>query len=119
MASTESIVGFMRPPRLAPFEPDRLWQLAREPIFWLDPMLKMLWVNRAWENLTGYPAGSVMGVTCQAHGPTRVGDLNDLAASFHPPPESLNGQPAGTLSLGFPCQRRGDLASPRILAISR
>lgn len=91
----------MRPSRLAPFEPDRLWQLAREPIFWLDPMLRIMWVNRAWENLTGHPASSVIGVTCQAHGPTRVGDLGDLAASFHPPPESLSGQPAGTLSLIF------------------
>jgi DNA-binding NtrC family response regulator len=101
MASTESIVGFMRSSRLAPFEPDRLWQLACEPVFWLDPTLKIVWVNRAWENLTGYPAGSVMGVTCQALGPTRAGDLNDLAASFHPPPETLNGQPAATLSLVF------------------
>ena len=101
MASTESIVGFMRPSRLAPFEPDQLWQLAREPIFWLDPMLKLIWVNRAWENLTGYPAESVVGLTCQAHGPTRAGDLTDLAASFHPPPESLTGQPAGTRSLIF------------------
>ena len=91
----------MRASRLASFEPDRLWQLASEPVFWLDPMLKILWVNRAWENLTGHPAASVIGVTCQAHGPTRVGDLGDLAASFHPPPEALNGQPAGTLSLVF------------------
>jgi DNA-binding NtrC family response regulator len=91
----------MRPPRLAPFDPDQLWQLAREPIFWIDSALKIAWVNRAWENLTGYPADSVVGMTCQAHGPTRFGDLNDLAASFHPPPESLSGQPAGTLSLVF------------------
>ncbi len=56
MASTESIVGSMPPSRVAPFEPDQLWQLAREPIFWLDPTLKLIWVNRAWENLTGYPA---------------------------------------------------------------
>jgi DNA-binding NtrC family response regulator len=101
MASTESIVAVMRPSRLIPFEPDQLWQLAREPIFWLDPTLKMVWVNRAWENLTGYPADSVVGLTCQAHGPTRVGDLADLAASFHPPPESLTGQPAGIPSLIF------------------
>ena len=89
----------MRPARLSPFEPDQLWQSAREPVFWLDPTLKLVWVNRAWENLTGYPAESVMGLICQAHGPTRAGDLTDLAASFHPPPESLLGQPAGTRSL--------------------
>jgi DNA-binding NtrC family response regulator len=101
MATTELIVGFMRPSRLSPFEPDQLWQLAREPIFWLDPLLKLIWVNRAWENLTGYRAESVVGLTCQAHSPTKAGDLNDLAASFHPPPESLAGQPAATRSLIF------------------
>lgn len=101
MASPESIIGFMRSPRLSPFKPDHLWQLAREPIFWLDPTLKLTWVNRAWEKLTGYPAELVMGLTCQAHGPTGTGDLTDLAASFHPPPESLTGQPAGTSALIF------------------
>ena len=45
-----------------PFEPDQLWQLAREPIFWLDPTLRLIWVNRAWENLTGHPAESVVGL---------------------------------------------------------
>jgi DNA-binding NtrC family response regulator len=91
----------MRSSPLVPFAPDQLWQLAREPIFWLDPMLKVLWVNQAWESLTGYRADSVVGLTCQAHGPTRLGDLADLCASFHPPPESLTGQPAGTHSLIF------------------
>ena len=46
----------MPPPRVAPFEPNQLWQQASEPIFWLDPALKLSWVNRAWEQLTGYPA---------------------------------------------------------------
>jgi len=89
----------MSPPRIAPFQPDQLWQHAREPIFWLDPTLKLTWVNRAWEKLTGHPAESVVGLTCQAHGPASAGDLADLAASFHPPPESLAGQPMGTLAL--------------------
>jgi len=91
----------MPSPRDAPFEPDHLWQRAREPIFWLDPALKLTWVNRAWEELTGHPAKSVVGLTCQAHGPTGAGDLGDLAASFHPPPESLAGQPTGTKALIF------------------
>jgi hypothetical protein len=85
--------------RLSPFAPDQLWQKAREPIFWLDPACRLVWVNRAWESLTGYPADSVVGLTCQAYGATCTGDLNDMAASFHPPPESMAGQPAGTRSL--------------------
>ncbi len=85
----------MATPRLPVFEPNPLWQRAREPIFWLDPALKLAWVNRAWEELTGYPAEAVVGLTCQAHAPSQPGDVSDLAASFHPPPESMAGRPAG------------------------
>jgi DNA-binding NtrC family response regulator len=102
MASTESIDGSMSRSCLALFEPDQLWQRAREPLFWLGPTFKLVWVNQAWENLTGYPAESVVGLTCTAHGPTGAGGLVDLATSFHPPPESLTGQPAGTLAHIFP-----------------
>jgi DNA-binding NtrC family response regulator len=89
----------MSSPRVAPIEPSLFWQQAREPIFWLDPALRLMWVNRAWEDLTGFDADSVVGMTCQAHGPTVAGDPTDLAASFRPPPESLAGQPAGTHAL--------------------
>ncbi len=91
----------MPPPRVVPFELNPLLQQAREPIFWLDAELKLVWVNRAWEVLTGYPAESVLGLTCQAHAPTRGGDLADLASSFYPPPESLAGEPAGASALIF------------------
>src|ERR1700722_16032771 len=91
----------MATPRLPVFEPNPVWQRAREPIFWLDPALKLAWVNRAWEELTGYPAATVIGLTCQAHAPTQAGDPSDLAASFHPPPESLAGRPAGGPTLIF------------------
>ncbi len=89
----------MPPPRILPFEPSPLWQRARDPIFWLDSALKLMWVNHAWEELTGYTAETVVGLTCHAHGPTRSGDPSDLAASFHPPPESLAGEPAGIVTL--------------------
>jgi DNA-binding NtrC family response regulator len=100
-ASTESIDGSMSRSCLALFEPDQLWQRAREPLFWLDPTLKLVWVNQAWENLTGYPAESAVGLTCTAHRPSGAGGLVDLATSFHPPPESLTGQPASRLSFIF------------------
>jgi len=102
MASTESIVGSIPPSRVAPFEPDELLQQAREPIFWLDPTLKLIWVNRAWENLMGRPAESVVGLTCQAPGLTDSRDQAGLAARFHPPPESSSGQRTRTSSLIFP-----------------
>ncbi len=91
----------MRPTRSSPFDPDQLWQSASEPVFWLDPSLKLIWVNRAWEKWTGYAAESVVGLVCQAHGPARAGDLNDFMASFYPPVESLGGQPAATRALIF------------------
>jgi DNA-binding NtrC family response regulator len=101
----------MPTPRAPAFEPNPLWQRAREPIFWLDPALRLVWVNRAWEELTGHAGASVLGLTCQAHGPTRAGDPADLAASFHPPPEAMAGQPAGSSTLiyhagGEPLWRR-------------
>jgi DNA-binding NtrC family response regulator len=89
----------MPTPRTSAFEPNPLWQRAREPLFWLDPVLKLVWVNRAWEELTGLASESVVGLTCQAHGPTRAGDPADLVASFHPPPEAMAGQPAGSPTL--------------------
>jgi len=88
-------------PRPGQFEPNKLWQEAREPTFWLDSELRLAWVNRAWETLTGHTAEEVLGLTSHAHAPTRADDLADLAASFHPPPESLAGQPAGTPALIF------------------
>jgi DNA-binding NtrC family response regulator len=81
------------------FAPLQLWERACVPVFWLDPALKLTWVNRAWEQLTGHRADAVIGLTCHAHGPTSAGDLSDLAASFHPPPESLAGQPCGSPTL--------------------
>jgi len=55
-------------------------------LFWLNPDLKLIWVNRAWEELTGHPAEAVIGLVCHDHGPTRAGDLSGLGGSFLPPP---------------------------------
>jgi DNA-binding NtrC family response regulator len=102
MTFTESIVGSMSPLGVCPFEPDELWHRSREPIFWLDPALKLIWVNRAWENLTGSPAESAVGLTCQAHGPTRSGDPAGLAAGSQPCLESLPGELPGPSCIRFP-----------------
>jgi DNA-binding NtrC family response regulator len=89
----------MPTPRIVTFELIPLLQQAREPMFWLDAQLKLVWANRAWELFTGYPAESLVGLTCQAHAPTRAGDLSDAVSSFYPPPESLAAKPAGTSAL--------------------
>src|SRR5262249_31881577 len=79
----------------AVFEPNPVWQRAREPIFWLDPALKLAWVNRSWEALTGYPAAAVVGLTCLAPAPSPSRGASDLAASFYPPPGPPARPPAG------------------------
>ncbi len=89
----------MPTPRLPAFEPDPNWQRSREPVFWMDPVPRLVWANRAWEELTGYPPESVAGVACPAHGSTRSDDASERAASFRPPPEAMAGQPAGTPTL--------------------
>ena len=89
----------MPPPRVSAFKPDQLWQQAREPMFWLDHALRVTWANRAWEGLTGHPAESLVGQKCAAYGPTEAGKPADMAASFAPPPESIAGQPSGSLTV--------------------
>jgi len=74
---------------------ENVLQQACEPLFWLNPDHKLIWVNRAWEELTGHPAESVLGLVCNAHGPTHAGDLAGLGGSFYPPAEARAGRPAG------------------------
>lgn len=89
----------MASPRNSGARLDSLWQHAREPAFWLNPDLRLVWVNRSWEHLTGYRAEEVAGLVCRAHGPTRAGDLPGLAGSFYPPPEVLAGTPTAAPTL--------------------
>jgi transcriptional regulator with AAA-type ATPase domain len=89
----------MPSPRVSGARADQLLQQAREAAFWLNGELKLVWVNRAWEDLTGHPAVEVVGLECRAHGPTRAGEVADLAGSFYPPPEALAGRPSGARTL--------------------
>ncbi len=88
----------MAPPRATAFKPDQLWQHAQEPLFWLDQGLRFAWVNRAWEELTGHPAEVILGQTCAAYAPADGTEPADVAASFVPPPEAIDGQPTGSLT---------------------
>ncbi len=87
-----------RPPR---FRPDRVWRSAREPLIWLDAELRVVWVNSAWEELTGRRADEVVGADCSIFGASRSDDAGGeaLAASFAPPPEALGGVAASTSTL--------------------
>jgi DNA-binding NtrC family response regulator len=89
----------MPPPRASVARLDALAQQAREPVFLLSPDRRILFVNRAWEELTGHPSEAVIGLECRPHGPTRAGQLDGLSGSFCPPPEALAGQPSGSNTL--------------------
>ncbi len=89
----------MSSPRVSGVRIDQTVQQAREPVFWLNGDLKLVWVNRAWEELTGHGADSVIGMVCRAHGPSTSGGLPALGGSFYPPPEALAGRPSSTRTL--------------------
>lgn len=76
-----------------------LLRQAREPIFVLSPQGRFLFVNEAWEELTGYSFESVSGVVCGPSGPSPIGALAALAAGFRPPPEALRGRPHAVSTL--------------------
>lgn len=89
----------MSSPRAASLRLDALVSNAREPAFVLGPDRRVVGVNRAMEELTGHPAEQLVGLACRPHGPTRAGDLAGLGGSLYPPPEALEGRPAGAMTL--------------------
>jgi transcriptional regulator with PAS, ATPase and Fis domain len=74
----------------------RLFQQASDPLFLLDRRRRILFVNRAWERLTGFPAERVLGLECVPQGPSDRGSdgLVALADGLSPPPEALAGRVA-------------------------
>ena len=78
---------------------DALWKNTREAVFVLNGERRLTYVNRAWEELTGYDAGAVLGLACHGQVSPDAGDTSGLAASFCPPPEAMDGRPAGGLTL--------------------
>jgi PAS domain S-box-containing protein len=82
----------MAAPRVPAFDPALIWQKSATALFWLDPTGRVIWVNRAWEQLTGYTADLVVGLVSQAYGSGQEPDPGDLVASLFPPPEVISGR---------------------------
>src|SRR4051812_36377153 len=78
---------------------DAWLQHAREPVFVLNAERRFVYVNHAWEELTGYAAAAVLGLDCRPQGTAPGGDLVGLGDSFSPPPEALAGLPTGMPAL--------------------
>ncbi|MCI0377275.1 MAG: sigma 54-interacting transcriptional regulator [Gemmataceae bacterium] len=72
-----------------------VFQKSTEPIFLLSRQRRILFVNRAWEALTGLPLAEVKGRTCRRRPRSVLVEKAEIVSSaLAPPPEALQGQPA-------------------------
>ena len=71
-----------------------LFQRSAQPLFLLNGQRRILFVNQAWERLTGMPASEARGLLCRRR-TIKSEDPWDLAVRSLccPPPEVLDGQP--------------------------
>lgn len=65
-----------------------------EPLFILTRKRRLLFVNRAWEALTGVPASEARGLACTRRGSEATERRSVVARALWPPPEVLDGKPA-------------------------
>jgi transcriptional regulator with AAA-type ATPase domain len=82
------------PRRLAKnFRWQAFFQRCAEPLFVLDRRLRLLFVNHAWEALTGMTAAQAHVLVCRRSRPTTVNDSTEdiLAHALTPLPEVLHG----------------------------
>lgn len=95
MSEAGPISGDSQP---APADRDFRWQgffqRCRQPLFVLDRRRRILFVNRAWEELTGVPAGEARGLVCTRRPPAAAANLEALSRALYPPPIVLEGSPA-------------------------
>jgi len=82
-----------------PFDLGAILLTAREPVFWVDSALCVAWVNAAWEEMTGRSLEYIRGTFCPDQIGTFSEDPADLAASFRPPAEVVDGKPASVLTV--------------------
>jgi transcriptional regulator with PAS, ATPase and Fis domain len=73
-----------------------LFQRSTDPVFVLSRRRRVLFVNRAWEALTGVPLAQARGLHCRHLRPTVPGNSSEavLAHALCPPPEALRGTTA-------------------------
>ncbi len=67
-----------------------------EPVFLLDGQRRILFVNPAWEALTGLPAGQAHGLRCGYRPPADPTTPEAIAHALCPPPEVMAGAPGRT-----------------------
>jgi DNA-binding NtrC family response regulator len=77
----------------------RLLHNSRDALYLVNSRRRIVFFNRACEELTGVPAHRAVGLECRWHGPDDSFDLPGLAGALCPPPEALAGQLATVQSL--------------------
>lgn len=73
-----------------------LWRKAREPVFFLNKSRRLVYVNPAWEDLTGRSAESILGLSCRPRRKHESEDLAQLARCHRPPRSASQGRPSRT-----------------------
>jgi DNA-binding NtrC family response regulator len=78
----------------AEFHWQAFFERAPEPVFILSRARRILFVNSAWETLTGWSATQARGLHCAHRASTTSEPLTALAQALSPPRGVLRGQPA-------------------------
>jgi transcriptional regulator of acetoin/glycerol metabolism len=82
--------------------PTAFLQRSGDALFLMNRQRRLVFVNRAWEELTGRPAGEMRGLVCKRHAQAEPASPEDLVSALAPPPEVLAGQPGRARRL-IPC----------------
>jgi PAS domain S-box-containing protein len=78
-----------------PRRPETLLQLSGDPVFLIGPTGRFLYVNPAWEELTGIPASTILGRTDDSV--SRDQHLSETLDCFQPPVEAIGGVAVSTI----------------------
>ena len=87
--------GTLRRPLAREFRWQAFFQRSPEPLFLLDRRQRLLFVNRAWEEVTGVAASVAHLLRCRRHRPAAADDPPEqvLEHALTPPAEVLRGAP--------------------------
>jgi PAS domain S-box-containing protein len=82
--------------------PTAFLQRSGDAIFLMNRQRRLVFVNRAWEELTGRPAGEMRGLACKRHANPVPSSPEELVSALVAPPEVLAGQTSRARRL-IPC----------------
>src|SRR5262245_3450010 len=99
-----------RPEPRAEFRWQAFFQRSSDPLFVLNHQRRILFVNRAWEELTGLTFADVRGSACTRRKPVIPSPAQAVTRKLYPPAEVLQGKAASVRRLGPATDARWDVA---------